>query len=386
MDKIRENLERHMTELCLRTGSRHVGSAGEAAAADYLEKEFKSYGYEVVREGYPVTGWEFKSFEFINLTQKRPVPGAVACFFSNSVESEGKLLWLSSEDCGHLEDFPVRNRICMLECWSVQSNVLGRNGLAEILDRMGAAAAIFISNYHTDFAPSSKIQRSPFLDTLGALAVSQEGAFDLARHKEDTYLVRINARKFPHTSSNIIARRSGNGPRVVIGAHYDTAPFTQGAGDNATGSAIVLELARLLKDTAPDTPVDFVEFSAEEYVPYHLQPGSEDYYRRHAADGIKYFINFDDFGLLIGDPAVKSDYPEKLPAVKSRRYRFVPADQSGDDRVFHEAGIPNFWYYDINPFHQLHTPCDTLDKIDFGKMADGVLDAIDLFEQLEKIK
>ena len=383
MDKIRTNIERHMTELCLKIGSRHVGSAGEAAAADYLEKEFQKSGYEVVRESYPVTGWEFNSFEFVNLTRKRPVPGSIACFFSNSVEIEGKLLWLSSEDCGHLEDFPVKGRICMLECWSVQSNVLGRNGLAEILDKMGAAAAIFISNYHSDFAPSSKIQRSPFLKTLGTLAVSREGAFDLARHKEDTYFIRINARNFPHKSPNVIARRPGKGPRVVIGAHYDTAPLTQGAGDNATGTAIVLELARLLKDVAPDTPVDFVEFSAEEYVPCHLQPGSEDYYKRHVSEGIKYFINFDDFGLLIGDPAIKIDFPEKLPAIKSSRYRFVPADQSGDDRVFHEAGIPNLWYYDINPFHQLHTPCDTLDTIDFGKMTEGVIDAIDIFKQLE---
>ena len=61
----------------------------------------------------------------------------------------------------------------------------------------------------------------------------------------------------------------------------------------------------------------------------------------------------------------------------------TPADQSGDDRVFHEAGIPNLWYYDINPFHQLHTPCDTLDTIDFGKMTEGVIDAIDIFKQLE---
>ena len=384
MQSITENLERHMTELCLKIGTRHVGSTGEAAAADYLENEFRKIGYETVREHFSVTGWEFNSFEFFNLTRKRPVPGATACFFSNSVEVEGKLLWLSSEDCQHLEDFPVKDRICMLECWSVQSNILGRNGLAETLDKMGAAAAIFISNWHMDFAPSTKIQRSPFLKKLGTLAVACEGTYDLARHKDDTYFIRINARNFPHQSPNVIARRPGKGQRVVIGAHYDTAPLIQGAGDNATGTAIVLELARLLKDVAPDVPVDFVEFSAEEYVPYHLQPGSEDYYKRHSAEGIKYFMNIDDFGLLIGDPVIKIDFPEKLPPVKSARYRFVPADQSGDDRVFHDNGIPVLWYYDKNPFNQLHTACDTLDRIDFGKMTDCVLDMIDIFKQLER--
>jgi hypothetical protein len=35
---------------------------------------------------------------------------------------------------------------------------------------------------------------------------------------------------------------------IVVGAHYDSAPGTPGANDNATGSAAVIELARLLRD------------------------------------------------------------------------------------------------------------------------------------------
>jgi hypothetical protein len=37
---------------------------------------------------------------------------------------------------------------------------------------------------------------------------------------------------------------------VVIGAHYDSAPGTPGANDNASGVGAVLELARLLRDLA----------------------------------------------------------------------------------------------------------------------------------------
>ena len=33
-------------------------------------------------------------------------------------------------------------------------------------------------------------------------------------------------------------------PPIVIGAHYDTVPGTPGADDNATGVAVLLELAR----------------------------------------------------------------------------------------------------------------------------------------------
>ena len=50
MHKVQENLERHMTELCLRIGSRHIGSPGEAAAANYIEQTFREYGYPTFRE------------------------------------------------------------------------------------------------------------------------------------------------------------------------------------------------------------------------------------------------------------------------------------------------------------------------------------------------
>ncbi len=387
MDQIRKNLERHLTELCLRIGSRHTGSAGEKAAADYLEKVFREYGYEPRREYYPTVGWEYEDFELVNLTQKRSVPAAMACFFSHPVDLEGKLFWLNSADVEHLKDFPVRGRICMVEAWSAQSNVMGRNQIAEILDELGAAAAIFISNFHTSFAPSTKIERSPFLKRMGACAVAQEGAFDLARHKNDTYRLVIRARCYENQSCNVIASRPGSGRVGVFGGHYDTAPLTQGAGDDGSGTVMVLELARLLKDEPSGMSLDFVEFSAEEYIPKFLPPGSEDYVKRRGPENIRWLMNFDDFGLLIGAPCVRVGLKDKLPPLTSRRYPVIEADAyNGDDKSFCTAGIPAVWYYDNNPFNQLHTPCDSLDKIDFDKMTEGVKDAVELFKQLGGVK
>ena len=274
----------------------------------------------------------------------------------------------------------------MVECWSGKNNVMGRNKIAEALDSLGAAAAVFISNVHNSFAPSTKIQRSPFLKNMGACAVAQEGAFDLARHKNDTYRLIIKARCFEHTSCNVVATRSGNNGFGVFGAHYDTAPLTQGAGDNATGTAMVLELARLLKDEPSGMRLDFAEFSAEEYIPEFLPPGSEDYVKRYGKD-VQWLMNFDDFGLLIGAPEIKISLPEKLPALKSELYEVIETQTlDGDDKSFYYSGIPSVWYYDRNPFNQLHTPCDSLDTIDYDKMTAAVLDAVKLFKQMRNAK
>lgn len=71
----------------------------------------------------------------------------------------------------------------------------------------------------------------------------------------------------PGESANIIADPPGfdpGEPHVVIGAHLDTVAVAPGAEDNASGVAVVLELARLAAEEPPDPPVRFVAFGAEE--------------------------------------------------------------------------------------------------------------------------
>jgi Iap family predicted aminopeptidase len=69
------------------------------------------------------------------------------------------------------------------------------------------------------------------------------------------------------TSANVIADSPGLDPErdhVVIGAHLDTVPVAPGAEDNASGIAVMLELARLASLEPPDVPVRFIAFGAEE--------------------------------------------------------------------------------------------------------------------------
>lgn len=54
-------------------------------------------------------------------------------------------------------------------------------------------------------------------------------------------------------------------PLILIGAHYDTVPGTPGADDNATGVAVLLELARAISTQPLRWPVEFVAFDLEEY-------------------------------------------------------------------------------------------------------------------------
>ena len=66
---------------------------------------------------------------------------------------------------------------------------------------------------------------------------------------------------------NVVAAPLGFDPRRtfrVVGAHLDTVPQAPGAEDNASGVAVMLELARMAAERPPRIPVVFVAFGAEE--------------------------------------------------------------------------------------------------------------------------
>lgn len=83
-----------------------------------------------------------------------------------------------------------------------------------------------------------------------------------ARVSEQTFAAR------GRTYRNVIADFGPTaGERLIVGAHYDAFTSTgdlPGADDNASGTAGLLELARLLGLRAPRRPVELVAFTTEE--------------------------------------------------------------------------------------------------------------------------
>ena len=79
--------------------------------------------------------------------------------------------------------------------------------------------------------------------------------------------------------NNILARfGKGSGGKILLAAHWDTRPFADrdpdpvnrntpilGANDGASGVAVLLEIARVLKSRPPPTQVIIVLFDGEDY-------------------------------------------------------------------------------------------------------------------------
>ncbi len=404
MQQLVSNITQHLHSICL-SPSRHVGSQGNEAAQAYIESVFRNLGYDdVSREPFPTTGWRFCSMTFVDLDNAcTAVPGALPCFFSRSANVTGVPLWLTEQDLKTMMAERVAGRLCMVEFFSDGADIRGRNGIAEELDRLGAAAAVFISDsdYHTTCAASTKIQRSPLLKTLGTAVVSEEGAYYLANNRSHRFSLSIDADTFPYTSHNIVAvrhARTGQSPcfsmptalpedaralpRAIFGAHFDGAPLGQAACDNASGVACLLEMARLLKDEIPDWTFEFAAFDAEEYCKNsNLPTGSEAYTVAHPDRKWSFFMNFDSVGMHFSKDVLHVGRQEKLPPFTSR-YPLQPIKNAGDDRSFDRLEIPTLWYNSHAKFMDFHTPLDTIATLDIPRIAEFVKDAVQVVRQL----
>ena len=113
-------------------------------------------------------------------------------------------------------------------------------------------------------------------------------------------------RKEPY--HNVLARlgpQDSSGGVWVVGAHYDSAPGTPGADDNASGVAVLLEAARMLKSAPPARGILFVAFAAEEPPSFGKRDmGSERCIRELLRTGVKVrgMINLEMLGFYNPSP------------------------------------------------------------------------------------
>lgn len=205
---------------------------------------------------------------------------------------------------------------------------------------------------------------------------------------------------------------------LVIGAHYDTVPGTEGADDNASAVCVLLALARRLAARPPAMPVCLVAFTLEEPPAFGTPwQGSRVFTRRMHAAGrrprgavvlemVGYTAPAQDYPLLLA----LAGYPRTgdfIGIVGNRRSRsltrtlahgfrrnpelpvetltvplkggLLPEVRLSDHSSFWDAGWPAVMVTDTaffrNPHY--HTPADRVETLDFGFMA-RLVDSLEL--------
>ncbi len=137
----------------------------------------------------------------------------------------------------------------------------------------------------------------------GSSAIEDAKNWILARYQSLGYTA-VETQEFTvsgQTTSNIIVTKTGSvypNTYLIIDGHYDTVNGP-GANDNGSGTVLLLELARLLKDVETEYSIKFIHFSGEEagllgseyYVNNTVIPENLD---------IKLVLNIDEVGGVAG--------------------------------------------------------------------------------------
>jgi hypothetical protein len=168
----------------------------------------------------------------------------------------------------------------------------------------------------------------------------------------------VNLQEFTHEHSrsktnlhltNVFARFNKNaGARMLLLAHWDTRPTADndgddgkrkqpilGANDGASGTAVLLEIARLLKQNPPPIGVDILLVDGEDYGPdsQNMYLGAT-YFAANLPAGYKplYGILLDMIGDLNPVYPIEGNSQDSAPEVVERVYR--TAEQIGLGEFF----------------------------------------------------
>jgi hypothetical protein len=184
-------------------------------------------------------------------------------------------------------------------------------------------------------------------------------------------------------TANVVARPPAfdpAAPHVVVGAHLDTVPQSPGAEDNASGVALVLELARLVQEQGSRLPVVLVAFGAEEPRgpgddEHHF--GSQVYVRRSAgteAEARVAMVSLDRVGagrrvpVCTGELGPRRVQRQLLAAADARHVRATACgNRTSDHWPFEKAGGA-VARLGGNPSAGYHSPRDLPRQVSRGQL------------------
>jgi len=254
---------KHLKVLAEDIGPRDSGSEMERKAAEYITSEFEALGLETHYHKFEADWGQVinQSLEVLEPYHERidcralPLSGGTKpdgvngeLLYLESVaeetitpEIDGKILMTQGFYRNGLELFSKYRPLAIISIGRRPGAPLGSGwGSAKLRDKYGPMPIVNIK----------------FEDGLKLL---ESGA------KKVHLVAEIESKKTE--SQNVIGELKGSSKPdeiVLIGGHYDSVPGVPGASDNAGGTAIIMELARVFKEKKSKRTMRFIAWGCEE--------------------------------------------------------------------------------------------------------------------------
>ena len=347
-----------LEKFTLEYSPRESATEDELEAARFLQSELEAMGYDTELRGFDVRRIDFG----VSIGGSADTLEAYRIELSGEGIAEGALVDVGA---GFADDIPaggLDGKIALIE--------RGIITFEEKIHRVADAGAVAAIIYNT--SPWPFLGRLSTRADIPAASIGGDAGLNLRNAARDgEIMAAVSAVPTVSQSRNLVARMaddSADMPTVIIGAHYDTVEDTQGANDNGSGVAALMEIAK--RASARDYPfaVKFVLFGAEEIGLY----GSIRYAEEMGADEIANtlaMLNLDvvgsgggfeaigDFDLARTAREVGEEIGERVLVTPSEN-----ADFTSDHAPFAAVGIPALFLL-ADDMSRINSPQDELQYV-----------------------
>ncbi|HLI52154.1 MAG TPA: M28 family peptidase [Thermomicrobiaceae bacterium] len=394
-----DGIYRNLLHLCDDLGHRFGGSDSEHQAAEYLRQKMVEYGLTNVHlEEFPMYTWERGDCEIMLTGPVERHLSTMAMPYCPSVDMEGDVVDVGEGEAADFERVgdAIRGKIVLTDA---ESGRPGGESKSHRTDKYrqavdgGAIACVFLNLnpglLHITGALYAKNPGGPNVEDheapIPGVGISWESGSLVRRMAERGPLkmrIKTNNKTVKSHSNNVVGDIRGGelaNEIVLFGGHYDGHDVAQGAGDDAAGTLVGLEVGRVLAPFAGQfkRTIRIICFGCEEIGllgSFH----HADEYAKHPDEKLVWVMNLDSAGNGPGgyehvnttaDPGLVPYFEQWA---KDHHYAFEARSglsAHSDHFPFFLKGYPSGSLASRNPNRGMigrgfgHTEADTVDKV-----------------------
>jgi aminopeptidase YwaD len=296
-----------MESLVKDIGNRESGTPAEARAAKKIMSWFEEFGLANVR----MEEFEVQTSRVLKEEAFLPDGTKLACAaVGNSLSTppegvEGEVIILESTSLEALRK--VQNKIAALGIAPNQKEfqkILKAKPLALIYPSRTPLAPAIYRSIRAEYVEK---------ESVPAISMAHDDLLNLMKGPKKVRMV-TEVEKVTAKSQNVIGEVPGilEDEDLLAGGHCDTVRSVMGAHDNAAGTAMVLELARIFAHEKPNRTLRLMAFGSEE-----LGLRGSYYHAKNPENtkNLRLFLDYDVHGILLGNLGAVVLGPEDLKSL-----------------------------------------------------------------------
>jgi len=401
-DKLTETIHRYVKELCVNITDRSPGAPGNRQATDFFDKTISSFGFKTACPDFDCIDWEHGS---VNLKAGKDMFEAYVSPYTLGYSGTATLAAASTVE--ELTQSEIGGKILLIHGQIASQQLMPKNfpfynpdehkKIISLLEEKAPAAIICATGKDPELVgamyPFPLIEDGDF-DIPSVYMKDVHGECLLA-HAGTEITLDFMSKRIESKGCNVIATKGPQDARkLIFCAHIDSRKYTPGALDNAAGVATLLALAELLADYKGPLGLEIIAFNGEDY---YAASGQIQYLAANQATlkDIKLVINIDDAGYHDGKTAYSLyQCPETMAQLicntLGNREELIEGQPwyQGDHMIFVQQQIPALAVTSEQMGEALanitHTPKDTIDLVNCGKLAELACGLKDMVSELTK--